>query len=152
MYISPERYLVSFRKLKHHLGKQAQVDWGQFTVNWNGKKKRIYAFVMVLGYSRMMYLEFTENERLETLMGCHVRAMEYFGGRTETCLYDNMKTVVTGLDEGGHIVWNERFASFATHHGFTLKRCARIGRKPRVRWKTGLATSKKTGLTPLNLS
>ncbi|MBH8609450.1 DDE-type integrase/transposase/recombinase, partial [Thermoactinomyces sp. CICC 10521] len=74
-------------------GNQAQVDWGQFTVNWGGKKKRIYAFVMVLGYSRMMYLEFAENERLETLMGCHVRAMEYFGGRTETCLYDNMKTV-----------------------------------------------------------
>lgn len=53
-------------------GQQAQVDWGQFTVNWNGKKKRIYAFIMVLGYSRMMYLEFTENERLEMLMGCRV--------------------------------------------------------------------------------
>jgi transposase len=104
-------------------GKQAQVDWGHFRVKWNGTHKRIYAFVMVLGYSRMMYVEFTENERLETLMGCHLRAMQYFGGRTETCLYDNMKTVVTGQDTQGEVVWNERFAKFASHHGFILRRC-----------------------------
>lgn len=104
-------------------GRQAQVDWGQFIVDWNGKKKRLYAFVMVLGYSRMMYVEFTEDEKLDTLMGCHLRAMQYFGGTTETCLYDNMKTVVTGVDEHGEVVWNRRFASFADHHGFILKRC-----------------------------
>ena len=104
-------------------GRQAQVDWGQFIVDWHGKKKRLYAFVMVLGYSRMMYVEFTEDEKLETLMGCHLRAMQYFGGTTETCLYDNMKTVVTGVDEQGEVVWNQRFAAFADHHGFILKRC-----------------------------
>ncbi|GAA4718398.1 DDE-type integrase/transposase/recombinase [Brevibacillus fulvus] len=60
-------------------GKQAQVDWGTFRVDWMGQKKRIYAFVMILGYSRMMYVEFTEDEKLETLKGCHIRAMEYFG-------------------------------------------------------------------------
>jgi transposase len=104
-------------------GKQAQVDWGHFSVEWNGKKKRLYAFVMVLGYSRAMYIEFTEDEKLETLMGCHLRAMQYFGGRTETCLYDNMKTVVTGQDAQGEPIWNERFARFAAHHGFNLRRC-----------------------------
>lgn len=104
-------------------GRQAQVDWGQFIVDWNGKKKRLYAFVMVLGYSRMMYVEFTEDEKLETLMGCHLRAMQYFGGTTETCLYDNMKTVVTGVDQYGDVIWNNRFAAFADHHGFILQRC-----------------------------
>ncbi|WAH36835.1 IS21 family transposase [Alicyclobacillus dauci] len=104
-------------------GEQAQVDWGSFTVNWHGHKKRIYAFVMVLGYSRMMYLEFTENEKLETLMGCHVRAAAYFNGVTATCLYDNMKTVVASQDDRGKPIWNERFAAFATHHGFKLRRC-----------------------------
>jgi transposase len=59
-------------------GKQAQVDWGYFRVDWNGTKKRVYAFVMVLGYSRMLYVEYTENERLETLMGCHLRAMQFW--------------------------------------------------------------------------
>ncbi|WP_341464303.1 DDE-type integrase/transposase/recombinase [Brevibacillus borstelensis] len=51
---------------------------------------------MVLGYSRMMYVEFTEDEKLETLIGCHLRAWQYFGGVPQSCLYDNMKTVVSG--------------------------------------------------------
>lgn len=104
-------------------GEQAQVDWGRVSVDWDGRKKRLYVFVMILCYSRMMYVEFTEDEKLETLMGCHVRAMEYFGGVTRTCLYDNMKTVVIGQDERGEVIWNERFSAFATHHGFILKRC-----------------------------
>ncbi len=114
-------------------GKQAQVDWGHFKVEWNGETKRLYAFVMVLGHSRMMYLEYTEDERLDTLMGCHVRAMQYFGGRTETVLYDNMKTVVTGADEQGHPIWNERFARFANHHGFLFRLCAPY--RPRTKGK-----------------
>lgn len=40
--------------------------------------------------------EFTEDEKLDTMMGCHVRALQYFGGTTKTSLYDNMKT---GVDE-----------------------------------------------------
>nr|WP_275051288.1 IS21 family transposase [Brevibacillus agri] len=104
-------------------GQQAQVDWGHFRVAYGGKQKRVYAFVMVLGYSRMMYVEFTEDEKLETLMGCHVRAMQYFGGVPQNCLYDNMKTVVIGQDDKGQVIWNERFARFASHYGFKLLRC-----------------------------
>ena len=104
-------------------GYQAQMDWGRFYVQWDGEEKRIYAFVMVLGYSRTMYLEFTEDEKLDTLIGCHLRAFEYFGGRPEVVLYDNMKTIITRVDERGHAVWNERFSHFANHHGFLLQRC-----------------------------
>ncbi|SCM80999.1 Integrase [uncultured Sporomusa sp.] len=135
-YMRPIRPIVATKASERYEtlpGQQAQVDWGQFTVHWNGKAKRIYAFVMVLGYSRMMYLEFTEDEKLETLIGCHTRAMEYFGGRTDICLYDNMKTVVTGVDNKGEIVWNERFAKFASHHGFIIKRCRPY--RPRTKGK-----------------
>lgn len=114
-------------------GRQAQVDWGHFKVDWQGSQKRLYAFVMVLGYSRMLYVEFTEDEKLETLMGCHLRAMQYYGGITETCLYDNMKTVVVGQDEQGEAIWNERFASFAAHHGFIIRRCQ--PHRPRTKGK-----------------
>lgn len=141
-------------------GKQAQVDWGHFKVEWNGEAKRLYAFVMVLGYSRTMYLEYTEDERLDTLMGCHVRAMQYFGGRTETVLYDNMKTVVTGTDEQGHPLWNERFARFAAHHGFLLRRCAPYRPRTKGKVENGVGYVRKnfwprvrtfTGLTDLNI-
>ncbi|GKS09876.1 hypothetical protein YDYSY3_08760 [Paenibacillus chitinolyticus] len=49
--------------------------------------------------------------------------MQYFGGRTETCLYDNIKTVVSGQDEQGKVIWNEQFSKFANHQGFILRRC-----------------------------
>jgi transposase len=140
-------------------GEQAQVDWGSFTVDWNGRQKRLYAFVMVLGYSRMMYVEFTENERLETLMGCHVRAAAYFGGITATCLYDNMKTVVTGQDDKGKPIWNARFAAFATHHGFKLQRCKPYRARTKGKVENGVGYVRKnfwprvqsfTGLEDLN--
>ncbi|MCM3625612.1 IS21 family transposase [Brevibacillus borstelensis] len=124
-------------------GKQAQVDWGHFKVEWNGGYKRLYAFVMVLGYSRMLYVEFTENERLDTLIGCHLRAMQYFGGRPETCLYDNMKTVIAGYDDQGHVVWNERFSQFASHHGLTLRRCAPYRARTKGKVENGVGYVRK---------
>ncbi|GAB7389254.1 IS21-like element ISMac9 family transposase [Bacillaceae bacterium] len=140
-------------------GYQAQVDWGQFTVHWLGKKKQIDAFVMVLGYSRMMYVEFTEDQKLETLMGCHWRAMQYFGGITQTCLYDNMKTVVVGRDDRGEMIWNERFAQFALHYGFQLRCCQPYRARTKGKVENGIGYVRKnfwprvrtfTGLEDLN--
>ena len=76
-------------------GKQAQVDWaeiGKFPDSGNILRK-VYAFVMVLGYSRMMYIDFTWSMKLEELLRCHLRAFEYFGGYTREILYDNMAQV-----------------------------------------------------------
>lgn len=71
--------------------------------------------------------------KLTTLIGCHLRAMKYFGGITETILYDNMKTVVTGADKKGEVIWNERFARFVKHHRFILNRCRPY--RPRAKGK-----------------
>ncbi|WP_268747729.1 IS21 family transposase [Cohnella kolymensis] len=140
-------------------GQQAQVDWGHFKVQQEDGFKRLYAFVAVLGYSRMMYVEFTEDERLETLMGCHTRAFGYFGGVTQTCLYDNMKTVVAGHDENGEVVWNERFARFADHYGFILRRCKPYRARTKGKVENGVGYVRKnfwprirtfTGLQDLN--
>jgi len=101
-------------------GKQAQVDWGEFYGQLPDKTfKKLYAFVMILGYSRNYYLEYTENSRFETLIGCHERAFAYFGGVPESILYDNMKTVVANSHKKGLEKWNQRFLRFAEHHSFT---------------------------------
>ena len=104
-------------------GKQAQVDWGEFKFEYEGKEKKIHAFVMVLGYSRKIYVEFTEDEKISTLIGCHERAFEYFAGVCENILYDNMKTVVSHSNKAGEAKWNKTFLAFANHHGFTPVRC-----------------------------
>ena len=78
-------------------GYQSQVDW---TVIKSGKNP-IYAFVMVLGFSRMAFVYFTDNMSQSTWQSCHIKAFEYFGGITKTILYDNLKSVVIKRDKYG---------------------------------------------------
>lgn len=78
-------------------GLQGQVDWGFFE-NYkaleNGESRKLYCFLMVLGYSRMRYIEFVTDMSTTTLIKCHINAFRYFGGYPEEILYDNMKQVV----------------------------------------------------------
>lgn len=99
-------------------GKQAQADWaecGRFDLG-GARPVTVYAFVMVLSYSRMRFVRFTTSIRLAELIACHQRAFEYFGGWPREILYDNMKQV--RLDRGR---LNEAFCDFADHHGFAVK-------------------------------
>jgi len=76
-------------------GLQAQVDWTTL------QKGQLYAFVMILGFSRLAYVEFVERTHLEQLLICHENAFEYFGGVCRDLLYDNMKTVVIERNKYG---------------------------------------------------
>jgi transposase/DNA replication protein DnaC len=104
-------------------GEQAQVDFGVFQYEYLGRKRKVYAFVMVLSYSRAMYVEFVERQDTSTLMRCHIHAFEFFGGVPEHILYDNLKPVVLGRDENGQPIWNERFLDFALVVGFHPRAC-----------------------------
>ena len=83
------------------------------------------AFVATLGYSRASYVEFVTNEKLVTLIECHKRAFDYFGGVPEEVLYDNMKTVILDRDTYGPGIhrFNKGMLDFAKHYGFCLKVC-----------------------------
>jgi transposase len=63
-------------------GKQAHAEWaycGRFP-DATGQIVPVYAFVMVLSFSRMLYVEFTSSMHLPMLMRCHINAFEFFGG------------------------------------------------------------------------
>ncbi len=79
-------------------GHQVQVD---FVVFRRGVVMPLSAFMATLGYSRVSFVAFVTDERLETLMGCHARAFDYFGGVPRQALCDNMKTVVLARDAYG---------------------------------------------------
>ena len=54
-------------------GKQAHVDFGEFGyIEIDGKRKKLYAFSMILGYSRMRYAEFTTDISTENLIRMHL--------------------------------------------------------------------------------
>ena len=102
-------------------GQQMQVDWTIF----QGGKQRLLAFIAILGYSRLAYVEFTTSDNEETLLQCHQNAFEYFNGVPNQILYDNMKTVVierNGYQEGNHR-FQKTFRDFAKHYGFMPKLC-----------------------------
>jgi hypothetical protein len=89
-----EKATVRFETI---LGKQGQMDWGFFEdhlVYEDRKWKKLYCFLMILGYSRMRYIEFVTDMSTNTLIRRHQNAFRYFGGYPEEILYDNMKQVV----------------------------------------------------------
>lgn len=104
-------------------GEQSQVDWSYFgTIEDYGIRRRLYCFSMVLGFSRILYIEFTTSLDIFTFLRCHQNAFLYFGGYTRTILYDNTKTVVLYRCEG-NIQWNEKFMDFAGFWGFEPRLC-----------------------------
>ena len=114
-------------------GQQAQVDWKEFGRQLvDGKVQKLYAFVMVLGYSRMPFVRFTTDMRQSTLLACHALAFDYFGGIPKEILYDNMRTAFEPDEEG---IWHptRRLAACAVHYGFVPYHC-RI-RRPETKGK-----------------
>ena len=100
-------------------GKQFQVDWIEFP------KNNLSAFVATMGHSRVSYVQYVTDEKIDTLIECHLNAFKYFGGVPEHGLYDNMKTVIlkrNAYGYGKHKL-NPMFEDFAKHCGFKIKVC-----------------------------
>ena len=112
-------------------GRQMQVDFATIRRG----RDRLSVFIATLGWSRMAYVEFVTDERMETLLGCHERAFYYFGGVPREVLYDNMRTVVTERDRYGPGLhrYNRTFLDFAQHHGFVPRLCQPY--RPRTKGK-----------------
>ena len=114
-----ERATVRFETLP---GMQGQVDWAHFEdfkVFQNGEYHKLYCFLIILGYSRMRYIEFVTDMSTDTLIRCHIDAFRYFGGYPEELLYDNMKQVVIKrLMKQEESTLNRQFEDFAGFFGF----------------------------------
>ena len=118
----------AFLKLAFAPGQCAQVDWGSFgSVKVGQTRRRLSFFVMVLCYSRMMYVEFTVSQTMEHFLACHQHAFEALGGVTKTVMVDNLKSAVLRRTVGQAPVFNPKYLDFANHTGFTIVPC-NIGR------------------------
>jgi transposase len=105
-------------------GEQAQVDWAHFGfIIIAGRRLPLYAFVMTLGWSRAMYVEFTTSADEGWFLRCHLHAFHYFGGIPDEVLHDNLKTAVLRRDADGTIHWHPRYLDFAHYYGFTPHAC-----------------------------
>ena len=99
------------------------MDYAVYDLDFTSEgRRRVNLFSYILGYSRRQYLRFVEAQDMTTTLREHVRAFEHLGGVAATCLYDNMKVVVTGYEDDVPI-YNPRFLAFATHYGFRPVAC-----------------------------
>jgi transposase len=104
-------------------GAQAQMDWSTYHIDFTQEgRRRVELFSYILGYSRRQYICFTERQDFEATVRQHIAAFEHLGGVAATCLYDNMKVVVTRWEDGQPI-YNTRFLAFATHYGYKPWAC-----------------------------
>ena len=108
-------------------GLQGQMDWAFFEdhqVGEDGAMKKLYCFLLILGYSRMRYIEFVTDMSTNTMIRCHANAFRYFGGYPEEILYDNMKQVVVKrLLKQEDSTLNRQFEDFAGFYGFKPVLC-----------------------------
>jgi transposase len=109
-------------------GECAQVDWGCYgSVAVGNTRRRLSFFVMVLCYSRMLYVEFTVSQSLEHFLACHKNAFDFFGHVPKKIMVDNLKSAVLRRVLGRPPVFNPRYLDFANHYGFTIAPC-NVGR------------------------
>jgi transposase len=110
----PEAYL----RLKTLPGEQAQVDWGHFGTLTIGKAERtLMAFVMVLSFSRWIFLRFFLDARMANFLRGHEAAFAAWGGLPRVLLYDNLKSVVLER-QGDAIRFHPTLLEFAAHYRF----------------------------------
>ena len=117
-FYRPKKPGEAYLRLRTLPGEQAQVDWGHFGYMTIGKAKRpLMAFVMVLSYSRKIYLHFYLNARMESFLDGHEQAFKVFSGVPRVLLYDNLRSAVLER-QGDAIRFNPTLLSFAAHYRF----------------------------------
>jgi len=105
-------------------GEEAQVDWAHFGKLRVGRALRpLVAFVMVLGYSRALFVRFFHDLTNASFLEGHVRAFEHLGGVTRRILYDNLKSVV--IERSGDVIrFSDDILHLSAHYHFEPRPCA----------------------------
>ena len=110
----PEAYL----RLRTLPGEQSQVDWGHFGKITIGRAERtLMAFVVVLSYSRQIFLRFYLDARMSNFLRGHEAAFQAWGGLPRVLLYDNLKSAVLER-QGQAIRFHPTLLAFAAHYRF----------------------------------
>ncbi len=142
----------AFLKLSFAPGECAQVDWGSFgTIRVGETSRRLSFFVMVLCYSRMMYIEFTVSQTMEHWLACHHNAFDAFGSVPQKIMVDNLKSAVLKRIVGQAPVFNPKYLDFANHYGFKIIPCGKGKGNEKGRVENGVGYVKKNLLAGLDL-
>jgi len=108
----------AYLRLRTLPGEQAQIDWAHFGKLQIGRALRpLMAFVMVLSFSRYLFLRFYLNAAMANFIRGHVDAFAFFNGVAREHLYDNLKSAV--LERRGEAIrFHPTLLELAAHYRF----------------------------------
>jgi transposase len=108
----------AYFRLRTLPGEQCQCDWAHFAHIEVGQAKRpLMAFVMVLSWSRRIFLRFFMGAHMENFLRGHVQAFAAWGGVPRVTLYDNLKSAV--LERKGQAIrFNPTVLELSAHYHF----------------------------------
>jgi len=116
--LRPRPPAEAYLRLRTLPGEQAQVDWAHFGKLAVGRARRpLMGFVVVLSWSRRIFLRFFLDQRMGSFVRGHVEAFEAFGGCPRVCLYDNLKSAVLER-KGDAIRFNPTLLTLAAHYRY----------------------------------
>jgi transposase len=116
--LRPKKPAEAFQRLRTLPGEQAQVDWAHFGKLQVGRALRpLWAFVMVLSYSRRLFLRFFPGASMPFFVRGHVEAFTEFGGVPRVLLYDNLKSAVLER-HGDAIRFHPTLLEMSAHYRF----------------------------------
>lgn len=134
-------------------GECVQIDWGYAGSFMIGQTRRRLSFlVLVLGYSRRMYVEFTLSETLEQFLSVQQNAFLRWGGAPQRLIIDNLKTAVLSHPRGQPAVYNPHYLDFARHYGCELRACNVRAAHEKGRVENAVGYVKKNFLNGLSLT
>jgi transposase/DUF971 family protein len=143
----------AFLHLSFAPGQCAQVDFGEWgSVRVGNTRRKLSFFVMVLCWSRKLFVEFTLGQSLEWWLYCHRAAFEYFGSVPREIMHDNPKVAVLEHPYGGPTLFNPAYLDLAGHYGFTPKACAPRQGNQKGRVENGVGYVKKNFLSGLEIT
>jgi transposase len=116
--LRPKKPAEAFQRLRTLPGEQGQVDWAHFGKLSVGRAVRpLWAFVMVLSYSRRIFLRFFPGAAMPFFLRGHVEAFTDFGGVPRVLLYDNLKSAVVER-HGDAIRFHPTLLDLSAHYRF----------------------------------
>lgn len=104
-------------------GVEAEVDWGEATVELRGQRRKVHVFVMRACFSGAGFVMAFERETQQAFLEAHACALEWFGGVFDVVRYDNLKAAVAQVLKGRRRVESDRFVALRSHYMFESVFC-----------------------------
>lgn len=109
----------AFIPLEPDIGREAEVDWGAAVALIGGQATPIKIFCMRSKYSGKHFVRCYPCERQQAFFDGHVQAFAFFGGISQTLIYDNLTPAVQKVLRGKQRLEQEAFTRFHAYYNFT---------------------------------